>query len=83
MLLFISTQRIEAHQSLAEIEPSQSEVLGLRAPILAGELPSVPKLFNYYITEGAENQPKVFLHIVFPNPGRPDPNPGTSWPLPV
>ena len=30
---------------------------------------------------GNENQPKVFLHKVFPNPGRPDPNPGTSRPL--
>ena len=29
------------------------------------------------------NQPEVFLHKVFPNPGRPDPNPGTSRPLPV
>ena len=28
-------------------------------------------------------QPKVFLHKVLPNPGRPDPNPGTSRPLPV
>ena len=30
-----------------------------------------------------KNQPEVFLHKVLPNPGRPDPNPGTSQPLPV
>ena len=68
------------------IEKLNTKLLFSNLPVTPGKpqakIPGYPakKFFPSFGRE-RNNQPKVFLHKVFPNPGCPGPNPGTSRPL--